>query len=92
MTRQPPETLTEKAARLLLAGRLKVVDVTGESILARVQGDSGPHRCGYAKRGGWWCDCAARQRAGRGRACSHLLALQLVTGPSSRQQRKAAAS
>ena len=59
------ETISGKAARLLLAGRLTVVSVVGESIEARVEGDSGSHRLGYRKGAGWWCSCPARDLGGR---------------------------
>lgn len=81
------ETLSAKADRLLLDGSIKITWVQGETVEARVQGDSGPHRCGYRKPGGWWCDCSARELGGRGRACSHLLALQKVAARTARQQR-----
>jgi hypothetical protein len=83
------ESLQEKASRLLLAGRLTVVSVVGESIEARIEGDHGVYRLGYARPGGWWCSCPGRQRGGRGKACAHLAALALVAGKTARQRRPA---
>jgi predicted nucleic acid-binding Zn finger protein len=83
------ETTRDKADRLLLAGRLTVTLVSGEHVEARVQGDSGWHRCGYSRGRGWWCSCPLRELGGRGKACSHLLALQKVAARTARQQRPA---
>jgi hypothetical protein len=86
------ETPADKAGRLLAAGALTVTSVTGETIDARVQGDSAVYRLGYRKGRGWWCSCPRRELGGRGQACSHLLALQKVTARTATQQRRAGAA
>jgi hypothetical protein len=85
MTRQ---TLAEKAVRLLVEGRLRVVLVDAERVEARVCGSEAEHSVGY-ERGGWWCGCKAHRF---GRRCSHLAALQLVTVRPSRERPAASAS
>jgi hypothetical protein len=67
--------ITAKAARLLAAGRLRVLEVRpGELIRAVCQGDHGRYRLG------WWHGrrgCA--RRAGHyARPCAHLVALRLI--------------
>lgn len=70
------QTLHAKAARLLTAGRLRVLEVRpGELVRALCHGDSG-----QTWRLGWWhgcwgCSCPAGQY---GRACAHLMALRLI--------------
>lgn len=79
------ESLQEKADRLLVAGHVTVVHVLGQELEARVVGDSSTYRTGY-RRSGWYCTCERRQH-GRGRACSHLLAVQKIAGKTAKQQR-----
>jgi hypothetical protein len=68
-------TLQDKAARLLAAGRLRVVEVRpGELVRAVCHGDHGRYRLGWW-RGRWGCACPAGQHA---RPCAHLVALRLV--------------
>jgi uncharacterized Zn finger protein len=83
------ESIAEKAARLLLAGRLTVVSVVGQTVEARVEGDHATYRCGYSRTSGWWCSCPYRQLRSRGQACAHLAALAKVAGKTARQQRSA---
>ena len=69
------ENATEKAKRLLLAGRLRVTKVDGELIEAECRGDSGElytlgHRSDDVPF--WHCSCPARTD------CSHLRALWTV--------------
>lgn len=63
-----------KAMRLLTAGRLRVVRVEGELIVAECRGDSGEtYSLGHdPKRKQWRCTCPARTD------CSHLNALWAV--------------
>jgi hypothetical protein len=82
------ESIAEKAARLLLGGKLTIVSVVGQSIEARCEGDHGVYRLGHGPRG-WWCSCPRRELGGRGRACSHLAALAKVAGKTARQRRSA---
>jgi SWIM zinc finger len=82
------ETIEQKAHRLLLAGRLTITWVNGETIEARCEGDSGMRRLGYRKDRGWWCDCP--WRSFRGKRCSHLAALMLVAGKTAKQRRSSA--
>jgi hypothetical protein len=70
------ESAHDKARRLLVEGRVVVTRVEGTHIDATVRGDSASfysvrHRCGS-----WSCTCPALG------ACSHRLAVQLVTAPS----------
>jgi hypothetical protein len=69
------ESLEAKAARLLAAGALTVLEVGPAVIRAHCQGDSGrAWRLGWY-RGRWGCQCPAGQFGG---ACAHLRALRLV--------------
>ncbi|MBA3565235.1 MAG: hypothetical protein H0W31_00080 [Actinobacteria bacterium] len=65
----------EKAKRLLTSGRLRVLQVEGNLIVAECRGDSGEvYQLGYQpdfER--WGCTCPART------ACSHMQALWSVT-------------
>ena len=62
----------EKADRFLLEGRLRVLSVDGNEILAQVKGDSGVIYQVIHSHGQWACSCPARVD------CSHLRALQRV--------------
>lgn len=65
-----------KAMRLLIAGRLRVVRVEGDVIVAECRGDSGQvYHLGHDpnKAPHWRCTCQAKT------ACSHLHALWAVT-------------
>jgi uncharacterized Zn finger protein len=68
-----PET-SAKARRYLAAGRLTVLKVHREEVLATCRGQADTYRLGYSY-GEWTCSCPARS------TCSHLLALQLVVRP-----------
>lgn len=68
------ETVTEKAVRYLLDGRLLVERVDDEAIVAICAGDSGVYELSRDAGGDWQCSCPALRR------CSHLAALELVTG------------
>lgn len=72
------EAAPVKARRLLAEGRVVVTAVDGRRVRAAVRGDSGT--CHVVEHGaGWWsCDCPAFG------ACSHRLAVQLVTAPVGR--------
>ncbi len=69
------ENASKKAERLLTSGRLRVLQVEGNLIVAECRGDSGEvYQLGYQpdfER--WGCTCPART------ACSHLQALWSVT-------------
>jgi len=70
------ENAQDKSRRLLVAGRLRVVKVDGELIIAECRGDSGAiyhlgHEPGARKP--WRCTCPAVG------PCSHLYALWAVT-------------
>ncbi len=72
----PREGVEAKGRRLLAEGRLvlDLVDREVDVVRATCRGSGALHRLGYElRRGGWYCDCAARSR------CSHLVALELVT-------------
>lgn len=69
------ETITEKAVRLLAAGKVTVVRVQGATIDATVDGDHDQYDV-RRRRGGWDCSCPA---AIHRRRCAHLEAIQLIT-------------
>lgn len=69
------ENSKDKAKRLLLSGRLRVVKVDGALIEAECRGDSGEvYTLGHSSNEVpfWSCSCPARTD------CSHLRALWLV--------------
>lgn len=74
-TRKRRENVREKADRILLERRLRVVKVDGNLIVAKCRGISGEiYDLGHdPKRMQYRCTCPART------ACSHLLALHAVT-------------
>lgn len=65
------ESAAEKAGRLLLAGRVSILEVGPRLVRAKVRGETRTWECGY-RPGGWWCTFPAFGR------CSHLLALRRV--------------
>ena len=67
------ENAASKGRRYLIEGRVIVTAVSGDVIAARVRGDGAIHTCGWEPMVGWRCSCHART------ACSHLLAVRLVT-------------
>lgn len=69
------ETSDQKARRLLSEGRLTVLVVNPDAVVARCKGDSGEeYMLGWDKKHlNWVCSCPATRR------CSHLKALWLVT-------------
>lgn len=69
------ETIDQKAKRLLAEGRLTVLVVNPDAVVARCKGDSGAeYMLGWDKAHmNWVCSCPARAK------CSHLRALWLVT-------------
>jgi uncharacterized Zn finger protein len=70
------ENAKAKAARLLVTGRLRVLKVEGNKIVAECRGDSGQiYWLGHEPEAAtpWRCTCPART------ACSHLHALWAVT-------------
>lgn len=73
--RKRRENVRDKGARLLTSGRLRVVKVRGNLVVAKCRGDSGGlYDLGYDPiRKQWRCTCEARG------PCSHLTALWLVT-------------
>lgn len=73
--RKRRENVKEKGNRLLLEGRLRIVKVEGNLVIAECRGDSGAiYALGFDPRNRQWrCTCPAKT------ACSHLIALQRVT-------------
>lgn len=70
--RKRRENVREKSERLLTTGRLRVIKVDGDTILAECRGDSGEvYELGHVDEV-WRCSCPART------ACSHLHALWAV--------------
>lgn len=69
----PRESAADKAARYLVEGRLQVVSVDDERIVARCRGSGTIYDCGL-DAGGWHCACPARTDR-----CAHLRALRRVT-------------
>jgi hypothetical protein len=74
---QPSEMIVEKAARLLVEGRLTVLRANPSEIAARCDGDHGSYVLGWRRDSYWSCSCPAL------RPCSHVAALRLVTGGNS---------
>jgi uncharacterized Zn finger protein len=72
------ETAASKARRLLVEGRVIVTRVDGRKVTALVRGDSEGFHVVEHDAGRWSCDCSALG------ACSHRLALQLITAPVGR--------
>lgn len=70
----PSETVVSKSHRYLREGRLTVVEVDDDRIVARCRGDGVEYRLGWNAGERWWCDCPARRDR-----CCHLVALRLVT-------------
>ncbi len=67
------ESASAKARRYLVEGRIIVVSVSDDRVLARVRGDG--HIWLVIFEGGVWsCPCPARTDQ-----CSHLRALRLIT-------------
>ena len=69
------ETVVDKAHRYLVEGRVIVLVAAPGRVIATVRGDAEVHQVAY-ERGGWRCSCPARGR------CAHLLAVGLVTAPT----------
>ena len=77
----------EKAAAILVDGRLTVMVRLGDHIVARCVGSTGTYALGFdEERASWYCACPAF--ASFHRTCSHLRALQLVTVPPTEENRK----
>jgi uncharacterized Zn finger protein len=70
------EDASEKARRLLSSGRVTVVSVEEQQIVAIVRGDSAELYSVRWRPGSWSCTCQALSR------CSHVRAVQLVTLPT----------
>lgn len=68
----PRETARIKADRLLLEGRLVIVEAGRHGVVARVRGEGAIHDARF-QFGAWSCSCPARTDA-----CSHLIALRRV--------------
>jgi len=71
------ENAQAKGRRMLVEGRLRVLRVESDLIVAECRGDSGEvYRLGFdplvEKQWGWFCECPAKG------TCSHLVALRLV--------------
>lgn len=67
------ENVQVKGRRYLTEGRLRITAIDDDGIEATCLGDGAEvHALGY-RQGAWWCNCPART------TCSHLVALQLVT-------------
>ena len=71
------ESVAAKAGRLLLDGRVHVVEVGRRRVHALVDGTEGRYVVVYAA-GGWLCSCPHPGR------CSHRAAVELVTDPLGR--------
>lgn len=64
----PRETARDKATRYLIEGRLILVTVDPDRVVATCRGEGVLYRLGFAG-GRWWCDCPARSEN-----CCHVLA------------------
>ena len=65
-----------KAGRLLSEGRVWVVRVDRDEVVAHVEGDHDPHIVEHQRHRGWSCTCQAFTFR---HSCSHQLATELVT-------------
>ena len=66
------ETAVSKADRLLLEGRVVIVEVNRQGVVAKVRGEGRVHTTLYSA-GAWTCTCEVRTDA-----CSHLHAVRRV--------------
>lgn len=66
------ETARAKADRLLLEGRVVIVEAGRYGVVAKVRGEGRIHTCRYF--GSWSCTCEVRTDQ-----CSHLIAVRRVT-------------
>ena len=64
------ENVRTKADRLLVHGRVSVLRVDDEGVLASVKGDTATYRVRFDRR--WTCECEARG------TCSHAIATARV--------------
>lgn len=69
----PRETARAKADRLLLEGRVVILEAGRYGIAAHIRGEGHIYTARYGF-GSWTCDCPARTDQ-----CSHLTALRRVT-------------
>lgn len=79
------ESVTAKAHRYLTEGRVIVSIAAPGTVSAAVRGDAEVYHVAY-ERGGWHCSCPARGR------CAHLLAVGLVTAPTTVRYGQSAAA
>jgi uncharacterized Zn finger protein len=77
----PRETAVVKAERLLLAGRVVLIEVHGRYVRAIVRGDTEGFHVVEHDRGVWSCDCSSY------RICSHRRAVMLVYRSGRRPRR-----
>lgn len=68
----PRETARTKADRLLLEGRVVILEAGRYGVAARVRGEGVIHTCRYSF-GVWSCTCPVRTDQ-----CSHLIAVRRV--------------
>jgi hypothetical protein len=66
------ETARSKADRILLEGRLVILEAGRYGVMARIRGEGVIHTARY-QFGRWECTCQVRTDA-----CSHLIALRRV--------------
>lgn len=71
----PRETISAKAERYLLEGRVIVAEVTAGRVLAEVRGEGARYRTSW-QAGAWQCTCPHRATT---TDCSHVRALKRVT-------------
>jgi hypothetical protein len=77
--RTEPETIAAKAARLLVAGRVRVRLADEHSrVVADVEGDHGTYTVRRTAEGRWSCPCPAGRH---GHDCGHVAAVRLVVTP-----------
>ncbi len=76
------ENVEAKGRRYLAEGRLVVDVVVGSAVRARCRGGGAVYDLEHDAGAGWSCSCPAR------RWCAHLVALALVTAPSTRKEHR----
>ena len=72
---RPTDSFDEKVGRLLVDGRVAVLERDQAHVLARVEGDTGTYQVAVDERGFVSCTCPCV-----GPRCTHVAAVRRVTG------------
>ncbi len=77
----PRETARQKADRLLIEGRIVILEASRYGVMARIRGEGVIHTARY-QFGSWSCTCEVRSGQ-----CSHLIALRRVVAVDLKENR-----